>query len=173
MGVPRAVQLDAVWGYGDGTSSTPWDIVAGETVTVADATTTTLTVVDSALYEVGATYRVEGIDPNRDEYFFVEAKPVLTTTLTVQRAVNGSTGAAHAGVAVYRIKVQPTVKNTVIKAAIRRVENEGSSNRESEKIGNYSYASQTTDSGSDFTESFTNEEAARMQRLKRYRGPGI
>jgi len=171
-GTRRAIQLDAVWGYGSGDSATPWVEVVGETVTVADATTTTITVVASTLYEIGATYRVAGLSPNRDEYFYVEAKPGATS-LTVQRAVNGSTGAAHAGVSVYRIQIHSAIKNAVVKAVVRRVETEGSSTSESEKIGSYSSKSANLSAQSEFEDAFTKEESARLGKFKRYRGPGI
>lgn len=169
---PRAVQLDAVWGFGDGESDTPWLQITGETVTVADATTTTIDVLNSALYGVGGTYRVAGIAPNRDEYFFVKSK-TDATHIVVRRGVNGSTAADHSGVAVFKILVHPTVKATVIKAAVRKTEQEGSSTQESERIGGYSYTTGGSDPGGDFIESFNAEEAARLSGLVRMRGPGI
>ena len=157
------IDIDGVWGYGE--KAEPWELLSGETVTVADATTETLTVVASTQYGIGSTYRLAGILPNRDEYFYVEAKP-SSTTLTVQRAVNGSTGAAHAGVTVSKIDVPNMIKSTVIKSVIRRSESEGEVQEASENIGGYGYTA-----GEDLTQEefslFTAQEYSRLRRLKR------
>lgn len=93
----RFLKAVGIWGYGDGESATPYRST-GLTGTVADASATTLTASADASATIypGNTLLVES------EQMFVSA--VSTTSLTVERGVNGTTAAAHAAksVSVYR-----------------------------------------------------------------------
>ena len=88
-GVPQALKLTGLFGYGN-------DWPAGYTYDSTDtvqndpqisATGTTLTVASGALFSAGMTLRIES------EQLYVSA--VSSNNLTVERAVNGTTGAIH------------------------------------------------------------------------------
>lgn len=91
----RYVQIDGVFGYGDGLSSDPWlpvlsDTGAAITVTFSNPTTKTATVSAADHVRAGHTLLVD------DEQVFVESDS--DTTLICRRAVNSTTGAAHSTV---------------------------------------------------------------------------
>lgn len=68
----------------------------GETVTLADGSGTSLTVADSAMYQVGELIRIEA------EIVRVTAL-ASSTVLTITRAFAGTTGAAHAAKLAYSL----------------------------------------------------------------------
>lgn len=82
----RAIELNGLWGYGNGDSATPYED-SGTTVTASNATTTSVTAADGAKLAIGQTILVES------EQMFITN--IVTNALTVVRAVNGTTGAAH------------------------------------------------------------------------------
>lgn len=82
----RMYKVGGLFGYGDGQSATPWQL-SSVTATVATTTTTTVTVSAADVIVAGQTLRVG------DE--FMNVMSVATTTLTVERGVNGSTATTH------------------------------------------------------------------------------
>ncbi len=81
------IVISGIWGYHDNLT-TMWTTVSSS-ITLADASTTTITVAASSAYEIWQFLRCES------EYMQVIDKP-SSTTLTVTRGVNGTTAAAHA-----------------------------------------------------------------------------
>ncbi len=99
----RAVaKVTGTWGYGDGQSANPWASL-GIAGTIG-ATGTTLTPSAAGL-EVGQTIKMG------DEMLFVTAV-VSTPTLsaTVERAINGSTAAAHMSAVIYEVAIAATIR---------------------------------------------------------------
>lgn len=88
---PRALRITGMWGYGDGEREAPWD-AAGVTLTLTDSAATSAAASAAGAIEAGQTILVD------NEQLYVSA--VSGTTLTVTRAINGTTAAAHAGTAV-------------------------------------------------------------------------
>ena len=95
-GAKKGVEIVGVFGYGDGDSATPY-VDTGQTVVDAPLTigAVTLTVGNTNILSVGQTLRIES------EQLYIEAK-LDATQVTVRRAVNGTTAAAHvATTAIY------------------------------------------------------------------------
>lgn len=89
----RYIKIVGLWGYGDGQSATPYR-ASGLTGTLSDASDTTITASAdaSAIIYAGQTLLIES------EQVYVSS--VSTTTLTVERGVNGTTAAAHTAAAM-------------------------------------------------------------------------
>lgn len=96
----EAIQVPGTWGYGG-----QW-LDSGTTLTTDSGAS--LTVSSGTPFEVGMTLKLD------DEYLYVEA--VSTNTLTVDRAMNGSVQATHAGATkVYVWEALDSVRDLVIR----------------------------------------------------------
>ena len=116
-GRPKSVELAGECGYGDGESAAPY-VASGATVTVADATTTTVSVSDQSLLEVGQTILVGS------ERMYVRSltDAVGGDTALVYRRVNGSTAAAHvaAAASIYQYPLESREACLLIAARLFR-----------------------------------------------------
>lgn len=148
------VRIVGVWGHGDGSGSPFWSL--GITLTATNGTTTSVSVSSAVPIEAGMTLLAG------EEQMFVES--LSGTTLTVRRAVNGTTGAAHTAAAA-SVAVYPPELAITLEGAICRLWNfRARVGLRSERIGDYSYeASGGMAPGSWF---LPDEEAA-LQRLRR------
>ncbi len=81
----QTVQIEGAWGFRDLTEDSGADINEGAQYSASD---TTLTVTDGSKFAVGETILIES------EQLYITA--ISTNDLTVERGVNGTTGAAHA-----------------------------------------------------------------------------
>ena len=105
-GAGRAIKCSGVFGYGDGSSASPY-VATGGTVTVANGTTLTLT--------------LAGMTIERGQLLLVEAEQMYAgdDNLLVARAVNGTTGIAHAAKAAYVAQFPPAVSEACLRLAAR------------------------------------------------------
>lgn len=133
----RYVKAVGRWGYGDGTRQDPVDALT-ITGTVATTNGTTLTVSASTGLEVGHTIRIESED------MFVSA--ISETSVTVTRAVNGTTASTHSAAAVYVYTYPTPVSQYVIYVAAEMFNVVRRAGIANEMIGQYQYtlASATT-----------------------------
>ena len=100
-GVRKGVEIAGNFGFGNGRSATPYS-TSGDSVQDAagmTATQTTITVTSGANFAAGQTLQIES------EQVYV--KSISANVLTVQRAVNGTTGATHANATVIYIYDYP------------------------------------------------------------------
>lgn len=98
---PRLVQIAGRWGFGE-------DREAGSTLNGAlDAVATSVVVASGPAFSIGQTVLVD------NEQMYISA--IATNTLTVVRAVNGTTAATHANAApVTRYVYVPNVREAVL-----------------------------------------------------------
>lgn len=125
----RYLKIVGLFGYGDGTRSTPYDL-AGCTGTVADTTGTAL-VQSTEKLKAGQTVLVES------EQMYVSA--VSGVNATVRRAVNGTTASAHAAAAVYVYRYPADVVRVVEWMAGVTFKDEVRAGMQMEVIGDYTY----------------------------------
>lgn len=93
---PRGTQITGKWGY--------YDVLQTSTATLSgslNASTTSVTVSSGAAFAAG---QVIEIDSER-----MEIQSIATNTLTVERAVNGTTAATHSGGAAIRVATFPVI----------------------------------------------------------------
>lgn len=152
-GVVKGVEIDGSWGFGNGISATPYKS-SGTTVTVANATSTTVTAGSGPALAVGQTILAG------DEQMFIEA--ISGNDLTVQRAVNGTTGAAHAGATAYIYEYPDGIVHTCIMVAARLFGSRGKA-FDSERLGDYSYKQSSSTAGGGIMEA----EKAMLQGYRR------
>jgi len=102
----RRIQLAGFFGYGDGRRASPWDVLSGVSVTLAAASTTSLSDASDTIL-AGQTLLVGS------EQMFVSAVASTGPTLaTVKRGVNGTTATGHSAAAA-SLAIYPT---TVVRA---------------------------------------------------------
>lgn len=127
FGVRKGVKITGKWGYNS--SATPYK-AAGSTITVADGTTTTVTASDGAKFETGQTIKAG------DEQLFITK--IQNNNLTVERGVNGTTGATQAAATAYIYEYPGGIPNVCLSVVERIWESEGKV-FESERLGDYQY----------------------------------
>jgi hypothetical protein len=110
-GVKRGIKITGKWGYGE--SATPYKD-SGITVIADDATETELDVSAEGTIEPGHTILVES-----EQIYVSAASSDGTNKITVERAVNGTTGAAHATKAAYIYEYPEPVREACLIQAMR------------------------------------------------------
>lgn len=150
----RQLKAIGIWGYGDGQSAIPYRS-SGLTGTVATTTGTTLTASADASTSIyaGQTILVES------EQMYVSA--VSTTSLTVERGVNGTAAATHSAGTVYIYKYPSEVKTYVLETAKDLYLMRKSGDFQMEMIGQYQYQR----AGAKMTEYRTDELLGKYRRL--------
>jgi len=106
----KPIEIAGVWGYGDGQSAAPYED-SGATLTVADATSASVTASLGAAFAAGQTVLCES------EQMYI--KSISANTLITVRAVNGTTGAAHSAKAAYIYRYPEEVGEAVKLTASR------------------------------------------------------
>ncbi len=129
-GVKKGVEIAGTWGYGDGTSATPYVVTA---ITGAVTTTDGLTLTLSAdgVIEVGHTILCES------EQMYVTALGTLSAT--VERGVNGSTAAIHTAHALSYYRYPRDIYQACVDLSVALYQNRGKRGIQSERLGDYAY----------------------------------
>jgi hypothetical protein len=129
----KGCEIEGLWGYGDGKSATPYS-ASSITVTVGDASGTTLTLSAEGTIETGHTILVE------DEQMYISAVTSDgSKQATAERGVNGTTGVAHSAKTASIYEYPADIVQGCLMVAERLFETRGSRGYESEKLGDYSY----------------------------------
>ncbi len=138
-GVKKGVQIAGTWGYGDGTSATPY-VTTTITGTVATTTGTTLTLSADGTIEIGHTILCES------EQMYVTAVP--TGYATVERGVNGSTAATHSAKTLYYYRYPRDIMQACmdLSGALYEMRNKNKG-LQSERAGDYSWVALGTSLG--------------------------
>lgn len=133
LNIRRHIQVAGEWGYGDGESATPYEATS-ITGTVADATTTTITVSAEGTVKIGHTILIE-----TEQCFVSDATADGSDTITVTRGVNGTTAAAHTAQTISVYQYPPRVVRAALTVAEMLFRSEGDTQYQSERIGGYQY----------------------------------
>lgn len=129
-GVKKGVEIAGVWGYGDGTSATPY-VTTTITGTVATTTGISLTLSADGTIEIGHTILCES------EQMYVTAVP--TGYATVERGVNSSTAATHSAKTLYYYRYPRDIMQACLDLAVALWQNRSKQGLQSERLGDYSY----------------------------------
>ncbi len=126
----QMVEIDGLWGYGDGISATPYVDSTG-TVDVATTTGTDVTASAENLFAVGQTILAG------TEQMYITA--IATTTLTCDRGVNGTTAAAQSTATAYIYEYPADITRATVSVASELWKDRTSQGFQSERLGDYSY----------------------------------
>ena len=130
-GIKVGVEIDGMWGYGDGISATPY---------VSDTTISEdLTAGEEAIDVTAVTNLSAGnnILIGSEQYYIYS---VDTLTLTVESGVNGTTAATHSTDDVIYIYQYPAdIRQACIDLSTALYENRGKAGMQSYRLGDYAY----------------------------------
>jgi hypothetical protein len=144
-GVKRGVELAGVWGYGDGTTSTPYvaDTTTAEAIDIGE---TAIDVTSGTNLSAGMTILVE------TEQMYITS--VATNTITVEKGVNGTTDAAHlTAKQIYYYRYPRDIMQACLDLSVALYQNRTKQGLQSERIGDYSYTIAGTSLGKSMVES--------------------
>jgi len=127
-GVKKGVEITGTWGYGDGTSATPY-VATSITGTVADTTGLTLTLSADGTIAVGHTILCG------TEQMYVTALGTLSAT--VERGVNGSTAAVHAAGALSYYRYPRDIYQACIDLSVALYSNKDKRGVAAYRLGDY------------------------------------
>lgn len=131
----KGCSIAGKWGYGDGDSATPYTDSGDEVEDTGGIETddTTITVTDADNFAPGQTILIES------EQCYISAYDTSANTLTVTRAVNGTTAAEHdKDTTIYIYDYPDDIAQATLQMAERYYETKGRVFK-SEKLGDYSY----------------------------------
>ena len=146
-GVKKGVEIDGVWGYGDGISATPYIVDTTLATTISSATTTTVVVTAVTNLSAGQLIKM-----NTEQMYIYS---ISSTTLTVERGVNGTTAATShtAGISLYIYQYPSDIRQACIDLSVALYQNRAKQGLQTERIGDYSYTIAETSLGKSMVES--------------------
>jgi len=148
-GVKRGVEIVGVWGYGDGTTATPY-VTDTTTAEAIDAGEVAIDVTSATNLSAGVTILVES------EQMYITS--IATNTITVEKGVNGTTDAAHTypnsvGKQIYYYRYPRDIMQACIDLSVATYQNRAKQGLQSERLGDYSYTVAGTSLGKSMVES--------------------
>lgn len=128
----NSVEITGMWGFGDGTSATPYIVDTTLTAAITLTTATTCTVTSATNLSAGQTILVDS------EQMYIYS--ITTTTLTVERGVNGTTSATHSnGASLYIYQYPADIRQACMDLSVSLYGTKGKEGIQSETIGDYTY----------------------------------
>jgi len=130
-GCKKGVEIAGLWGYGDGISATPYisDTTTNEALDISE---TGVDVTAVTNLSAGQLILVES------EQMYIYS--IASTTLTVERGVNGTTAATHdTAKTIYIYQYPSDIRQACIDLSVALYQNRDKQGLQSEKIGDYSY----------------------------------
>lgn len=144
-GIKKGVQIAGVWGYGDGTSATPY-VTDTTTAEAIDAGETAIDITSATNLSAGHTILVES------EQMYITS--ISTNTITVEKGVNGTTDAAHATAkTIYYYRYPRDIMQACIDLSVALWQNRARQGLQSERLGDYGYTIAGTSLGKSMIES--------------------
>ncbi len=144
-GYQKGVQIAGIWGYGDGISATPY-ISDTTTAEALDASETGVDVTSATNLSAGQLILVES------EQMYIYS--ISSTTLTVERGVNGTTATTHdTAKTIYIYQYPSDIRQACIDLSVATYQNRAKQGLQTERIGDYSYTIAGTSLGKSMVES--------------------
>jgi len=132
-GIKKAVEIAGSWGYGDGISSSPYISDTTLSAAISSTTATTFTVTSATNLSAGHTILID------DEQIFIYS--ISSSTLTVERGVNGTTAATHDdSTTIYIYQYPYDIWQACISLSVAIYQNRGKQGIMTERLGDYSYS---------------------------------
>lgn len=157
-GVKRGVEIAGVWGYGDGTTATPY-VTDTTTAEAIDAGETAIDVTSATNLSAGMTILIES------EQMYITA--VATNTLTVEKGVNGTTDAGHVTTkTVYYYRYPRDIMQACLDLAVALYQNRAKQGLQSERLGDYSYVIAGTSAGKSMVNAILDNSISAYKRMR-------
>ncbi len=146
-GIRKGVQIAGIWGYGDGISATPYVVDTTLATTISSASTTTVVVTAVTNLSAGQIILMD------TEQMYIYS--ISSTTLTVERGVNGTTAATShtAGISLYIYQYPADIRQACIDLSVALYQNRAKQGLQSERLGDYAYVLAGTSLGKSMVES--------------------
>jgi len=146
-GVKKGVEIAGIWGYGDGISETPYIVDTTLATTISSASTTSVVVTAVTNLSAGQLIKM-----NTEQMYIYS---ISSTTLTVERGVNGTTAATShtAGISLYIYQYPSDIRQACIDLSVALYQNRAKQGLQTERIGDYSYTIAETSLGKSMVES--------------------
>lgn len=135
--VRNGVQIAGVWGYGDGTSATPYvtDTTLNGAIVAGDLT---INVVSATNLSAGHTILIVDTTTSNEQCYITS---ISSNALTVERGVNGTSAVAHAtGKQIYYYRYPRDVMQACLDLSVALYNLRGKRGLSSERLGDYSYS---------------------------------
>jgi hypothetical protein len=155
-GIKKGVKITGNWGYGDGTS-TPY--ISDTTLAASIGTANTTASVNSGVnLGAGMTILIG------NEQCYINSG---STSLTIERGVNGSTIAAHAsGEQIYYYNYSQDIVQACLDLSIAMWQNKSKQGLQSERLGDYSWVAQGTSLNKGMIESILDDRIRFYKKVK-------
>jgi len=145
-GYQKGVQVAGIWGYGDGISATPYIVDTTLSAAITSTTATTCTVTSATNLSAGQLILID------TEQMYIYS--ISSTTLTVERGVNGTTAATHTNsTSLYIYQYPSDIRQACIDLSVALYQNRAKQGLQTERIGDYSYTIAGTSLGKGMVES--------------------
>ena len=157
-GIRKGVEIVGVWGYGDGISATPYisDTTTNEAL---DASETAVDVTSATNLSAGQVILVES------EQMYISS--ISSTTLTVERGVNGTTAATHdTGKTISIYQYPADIRQACIDLSVALYQNRAKQGLQSEHIGDYSYTIAGTSAGKSMVNQILDNSISAYKRMR-------
>lgn len=131
-GVKRGVEIVGEWGYGDGESSSAYNLT-GKTVSATPVSASNITVAATADLAVGQTWLID----NEQYYITAQAGSIFG----VIPAINGTSATTHvASSDIYAFGYPSDIWSACLNLAVAEYQNRDKKGLVSERLGDYSYS---------------------------------
>ena len=144
-GIKKGVEIDGLWGYGDGISSTPYEEDTTTNGAINDSETG-FDVTSATNLSAGQVILIDS------EQMYI--KSISSATLTVLRGVNGTTAATHDdSTTIYIYQYPSDIRQACLDLSVALYQNRARQGLQSEKLGDYSYTIAGTSLGKSMIDS--------------------
>lgn len=130
--IKNSIEITGLWGYGDGTSATPYIVDTTLSAAITSTTATTFAITSATNLSAGQTILIDS------EQMYIYS--ISSTTLTVERGVNGTTAATHLISAPLYIYQYPSdIRQACMDLGVSLYSTKGKEGIKSETLGDYTY----------------------------------
>ena len=149
-GVKKGVEIAGVWGYGDGTSATPYvtDTTTAEEITAGE---TAIDVTSATNLSAGHTLLLVDATAGNEQMYITS---ISSNTITVEKGVNGTSDLGHTTAKqLYYYRYPRDIMQACIDLSVALYQNRARQGLQSERLGDYGYTIAGTSLGKSMVES--------------------
>jgi len=143
-GVKKGVEIVGTWGYGDGTSATPY-VADTTTAEPIDAGETAIDVTSASNLSAGHTLLLVDATAGNEQMYITS---ISSNTITVEKGVNGTSDLGHTtDKQLYYYRYPRDIMQACIDLSVALYQNRTKQGLQSERLGDYSWVAAGTSLG--------------------------